>query len=592
MNRGVVRLVFDVRGDRYVAARELRRSARGGVNVKNARLERLLDRDDIDGDTEVLAADSGVTKAVEELLGLSFEHFTSCVVLPQGEFAEFLHAKPGDRQAILTRLLGLGVYERIAREANREAAAAGDRAALLAEQLGAYADATDEAVARGRRAGASALEALAERVAALLPGGVGGGGGGRRARTTRSPACAAEQARLGALVLPDGLEALDGAAPRRRGTRRRRPRPVLATPRRPTTPRASSLADAPARAPLERARRDHADLAAALAARPGGRRGAGRPARAAEEKAAAAGGRGRGGSHGGCRGPRVRGGGARSAHEAVAERLARERALLAAVRAPAGPGRARAPAARRGRRCARRARATGSTAAERRGRGRARPAGRRAGAGAARAGPARPRRPRGRAATPSPGRRPGTRGSRGLGPPRPRRRDRGPRGARRRAGTPRRRGARRSRRRAAAGAGRGGAVPGVHAGVAALPAPPAGRRPGRARRRRRRGAGGLEAALARGGGCGGRRAAGGGGARPAGGGGHAAAGGGGGRQPGRSTARGCRRAGRSGGSMRSTAVRRRRCAGGAGRRRAAAARPTPRHGRRAGRRGRGRVGAR
>ena len=90
------------------------------------------------------------------------------MVLPQGEFAEFLHAKPGDRQAILTRLLGLGVYERIGREANQEATAAGNRAALLAEQLGAYADATDEAVADadGR---VRALESLAARVAALLP---------------------------------------------------------------------------------------------------------------------------------------------------------------------------------------------------------------------------------------------------------------------------------------------------------------------------------------------------------------------------------------------------------------------------------------
>src|SRR3954454_17719624 len=168
VNRGVVRLVFDVRGARHVAARELRRSARGEVKVKNARLERLVDRDDLDGATEVLAADSGVTRAVEELLGLSFEHLTSCVVLPQGEFAEFLHAKPGDRQAILTRLLGLGVYERIGREANQEAAAAGNRAALLAEQLGAYADATDEAVAAADTR-VAALTALGERVAALLP---------------------------------------------------------------------------------------------------------------------------------------------------------------------------------------------------------------------------------------------------------------------------------------------------------------------------------------------------------------------------------------------------------------------------------------
>ena len=187
VNRGVVRLVFDVRDDRYVAVRELRRSARGGVNVKNARLERLLDRDDVDGETEALAADSGVTKAVEQLLGLSFEHFTSCVVLPQGDFAEFLHAKPADRQAILTRLLGLGVYERIAREANREASAAGDRAALLAEQLSAYADATDAAVADadGR---VVALTGLRERVATLLPE-VSAAAARSPPRTPRSPRC-------------------------------------------------------------------------------------------------------------------------------------------------------------------------------------------------------------------------------------------------------------------------------------------------------------------------------------------------------------------------------------------------------------------
>src|SRR3712207_606339 len=169
VNRGTVRLVFDANDARYVVARELRRAPKtGGVTVRNARLEKLDDPDDADGDTEVLAADSGVTKAVEDLLGLSFEHFTTCVVLPQGDFAEFLHAKPADRQQILTRLLGLGVYERIAREANREATAHGERAALLAEQLGRYADATDEAV---ETAGArvSALVALADQVSTLVP---------------------------------------------------------------------------------------------------------------------------------------------------------------------------------------------------------------------------------------------------------------------------------------------------------------------------------------------------------------------------------------------------------------------------------------
>ena len=152
VTRGVVRLVFDLGGARYVAARELRRSARGNVTVRSARLERLTDPDDLDGGSTVLAADSATTAGVEALLGLPFDQFCQCVVLPQGDFAEFLHAKPRDRQQMLTRLLGLGVYETIAREANREAAAAGERADVLAGQLGGYADATDDAVAASRLA--------------------------------------------------------------------------------------------------------------------------------------------------------------------------------------------------------------------------------------------------------------------------------------------------------------------------------------------------------------------------------------------------------------------------------------------------------
>ncbi len=329
--RGVVRLVFDVRGGRFVAVRELRRAARGGVNVKNARLERLLDRDDVDGDTEVLAADSGVTKAVEELLGLPFEHFTSCVVLPQGEFAEFLHAKPGDRQAILTRLLGLGVYERIAREANREAAAAGDRAALLAEQLGAYVDATDEAVAQAQGR-VVALAALAERVGALLPE-VSVAAQAVVAAEDLVATLGAEQARLGALTAPDGLEELDA---RRRGAGER----VRAARVRFTDAEAADdtaralLAEAPERAPRERARRDHAELATALAARPAAA-DALDAARAAEDKAARQVGEAEAAATFAAR-ARESAAAALDSATTIAARLSGERALLAAVRAPAG----------------------------------------------------------------------------------------------------------------------------------------------------------------------------------------------------------------------------------------------------------------
>ena len=301
------------------------------MNVKNARLEQLLDRDDIDGDTEVLAADSGVTKAVEQLLGLSFEHFTSCVVLPQGEFADFLHAKPGDRQAILTRLLGLGVYERIAREANREASAAADRAALLAEQLGAYADATDEAVGEADER-VVGLEALAERVSALLPEVSAAAEAVARADDDVAT-LGAEHARLGALVQPDGLEALD----RRRRDAEERVRTARA---RFSDAEAADdaarklLADAPDRRPLDRARREYTDLAAALAARPAAAEAL-EAARAAEEKAAWQVGEAEEAATAAVA-ARDSALGALGAARSVAGRVAEERALLVAVRAPAG----------------------------------------------------------------------------------------------------------------------------------------------------------------------------------------------------------------------------------------------------------------
>src|SRR5918993_715099 len=330
VSRGVVRLVFDARDARFVAVRELRRTARGGVNVKNARLERLLDPDDLDGDSEVLAGDSGVTRAVEELLGLPFEHFTSCVVLPQGEFAEFLHAKPADRQAILTRLLGLGVYERIARDANREAATQGERAALLAEQLSAYADVTDAALtaATGR---VGALEALSDNVAELVPDEEAATAAVAEADAVVT-ALHAERARLTALAPPGGLAALDD---RRKEAEERR---AVARARFSDAEAADDaarklLADAPARAPLERARRDHAELAAAVAAQPraatahaaaaDAERMAARRVRLAEESVAAA------------VAAREAAAAAHAAAQSAVDGLTAERSLLAGVRAPA-----------------------------------------------------------------------------------------------------------------------------------------------------------------------------------------------------------------------------------------------------------------
>ncbi|MEA5364108.1 SMC family ATPase [Amycolatopsis sp., V23-08] len=270
-NRATVRLVFDAGGIRYHVVREVRRS--GGkkptVSVKNVRLERLADNAALGGpddEADAIAADSEVTPAIERLLGLTFKHFCTCVALPQGDFAEFLHAKAADRQKILIKLLGLEVYERIGRRANVTAEQQAQRAKVLEEQLGSYADATEEAV-EALAARMTALAELDARVEAALPGLTDATRAHDDARQLVTT-LARELAVLDALERPGGVEDLES---------RRRTAAEAATAARTTLDTAetadeaarAALAAAPDRGELERIRAARTELADAEAALPG-----------------------------------------------------------------------------------------------------------------------------------------------------------------------------------------------------------------------------------------------------------------------------------------------------------------------------------
>lgn len=144
-----VRLDFTVNGDTYTAVRVVRRTPKG-ANVKEARLEK-------EGAAEPLAGTGPeLTSQVTRLLGLTFEHFTKCVVLPQGDFARFLHDDPKDRQEFLVKLLNLGVYEWMQQTANARARVAKDKISALQERLSdaeswATAEALKDARARVKR---------------------------------------------------------------------------------------------------------------------------------------------------------------------------------------------------------------------------------------------------------------------------------------------------------------------------------------------------------------------------------------------------------------------------------------------------------
>lgn len=159
-----VRLDFTVDGDGYTAVRVVRPTRSGGT-TKEARLERRFP----DGTTETIAGDAdALSAAVEELLGLSFDHFCTCVVLPQGRFAELLHAKPSDRQDMLLALLDLGLYEAMGQAARSRAAVAAGSVETLDGQLVSLADASEEILAEAERR-AGVLERLVERIDEARP---------------------------------------------------------------------------------------------------------------------------------------------------------------------------------------------------------------------------------------------------------------------------------------------------------------------------------------------------------------------------------------------------------------------------------------
>lgn len=174
-------LVFEAAGRRYVAVRALSRDARGQVHTKEARLERLDSsvppdapiQEIMQASVEQIAEGPEQVKAqVQELLGLSYEHFTQSVLLPQGRFSEFLHAKPSDRQDLLVELLAFGVYERIGRLARECARLSADKTQHSLRARRELADATQDAetLAAARLAALTSATATVDDMLAGLAG--------------------------------------------------------------------------------------------------------------------------------------------------------------------------------------------------------------------------------------------------------------------------------------------------------------------------------------------------------------------------------------------------------------------------------------
>ena len=157
LDQGHVELRFSVDGHVWRAVRALRRRGQSGHQ-----LERLTGDGPGAASLETVSGETNVTQRVTTLLGMDFKTFCRSVLLAQNRFAEFLAARPAERDQVLKGVFGLERLDRAHEIAKARLAAA------RAELDGIDAERERIAGARERLPGAEAEEkAAGERVARL-----------------------------------------------------------------------------------------------------------------------------------------------------------------------------------------------------------------------------------------------------------------------------------------------------------------------------------------------------------------------------------------------------------------------------------------
>ncbi|HZP46659.1 MAG TPA: SMC family ATPase [Candidatus Binataceae bacterium] len=154
---------FALGNRRFRVARAIRRRT-GATQVQ-------LDEIGAGGELPVCSGVRETDDKIKQLVGLAYEAFTQAVVLPQGEFANFLRSAPGEQRKILRDLLRLQVYERMRDLAARKRDDLKTLVGQLEDRLTKdYAGATGEALESRRqqeRELADQIKRLAEELKRL-----------------------------------------------------------------------------------------------------------------------------------------------------------------------------------------------------------------------------------------------------------------------------------------------------------------------------------------------------------------------------------------------------------------------------------------
>ena len=110
-----------VRGKRYIAHWEVKR-ARERADGRFQEAKRWIQEyDEQSGEYRFIAEKpSECSSIIGRIIGFDWEQFNSIVILPQGEFANFLHADSDIRAKILERITGTELYAAISRQIHQD----------------------------------------------------------------------------------------------------------------------------------------------------------------------------------------------------------------------------------------------------------------------------------------------------------------------------------------------------------------------------------------------------------------------------------------------------------------------------------------
>ena len=116
-----VEFIFEVGGNRYYIKRrpsQMRKAKRGNGEVKE---NSYVEFKNISSGEESITGETEVEGKIEDILGLNLDQFRKIVMIPQGDFREFLDSKTDDKIKILRKIFGTSYYQKIQEQLNENA---------------------------------------------------------------------------------------------------------------------------------------------------------------------------------------------------------------------------------------------------------------------------------------------------------------------------------------------------------------------------------------------------------------------------------------------------------------------------------------